>query len=200
MPSSSIGSAKTVNAPGVEELIKMYDESWIDEWYKDKRQKEEYYELGKKIMRKYYSDHEKCWTAPVAVEGWFKIKVVNHFLHGRIDRVDLLPDRTLEIIDYKTGKAKENLKADDKNQLLIYQIALEELPEYSDIGLPGKLTYYYLEDGSEISFIGSEKEKEKLRGKISETIEKIESGDFTATPGVFECKKCDYKDICEFRQ
>ena len=105
----------------------------------------------------------------------------------------------LEIVDYKTGKAREELKPGDKNQLLIYQMALEELPEYNRIGVPEKLTFHYLEDGSKISFIGTGAEKEKLRAKISDTIGKIVSGDFAATPGPFECKHCDFKDICEYR-
>ena len=103
----------------------------------------------------------------------------------------------MEIIDYKTGEAKqeEKLKAEDKEQLIIYQIACEEVLGKK----PTRLTYWYLKDGSKASFLAKPKEIEKWKEKISETVRKIRSSDFAATPG-FHCRFCDFKDICEFRQ
>ena len=88
----------------------------------------------------------------MALESYFKIRIGKYILSGRIDRVDQLPDGKLEIIDYKTGRAKEKVTGEDKDQLLIYQIALLQLPEYKNIGEPGQLTYYYLNDDVKISF------------------------------------------------
>ena len=120
-------------------------------------------------------------------------------VRGRIDRIDQLDDGTLEIIDYKTGAAKEKVDGEDKDQLLIYQIAINQLPEYNNIGTPSKLTYFYLNDNSKVSFLGTEKEIEKLKEKLVATIEQINSGDFTATPSQHICKYCNFKDICQFR-
>jgi RecB family exonuclease len=139
------------------------------------------------------------WNVPVTLEGSFKIKVGDYLINGRIDRIDQLPDGSLEIIDYKTGKPKEKIVGDDKDQLLIYQIATEELPQYHHLGKTQKLTFYYLNDNSQISFVGTEKELSALKEKLIETINQIRSGDFTPTPSAFVCGSCPYKDICAYR-
>ena len=114
--------------------------------------------------------------------------------------IDKLADGSLEIIDYKTGKKKEKVTGDEKNQLLIYQIAAQSLPEYKNLGVVAKLTYYYLEDNVRTEFLGKDEELEELREKISATIDRIKTQDFTATPESHACGFCDFKDICEYRR
>jgi DNA helicase-2/ATP-dependent DNA helicase PcrA len=109
-----------------------------------------------------------------------------------IDRIDE-KEEGVGIIDYKTGASKEKLMPEDKEQLLIYQIAIEEVFKLK----PKELTYEYLNDGKKISFLGSDKEKEGLKAKIISQIEEIKSSDFKATPG-WQCGFCDFKDICDF--
>lgn len=190
---------KTTEAPSLDELLKFYDESWLDDWYKDKKQKEDYYKKGKEILQLFYKSQEDRWTVPITLEGWFKIKVGKYLVHGRIDRIDQLPDGSLEIIDYKTGKSKEKVSGDDKDQLLIYQIAANTLPEYQVIGPVSQLTFYYVNDNIRTSFLGSDKELEKLTDKLINTIDKINSKNFTATPSQFSCDYCDFREICEHR-
>ncbi len=188
-----------IQVPTVDELLKIYETKWIGDWYLDTRQKDQYFEKGKSLLRTFYKSQENNWTIPEFLESFFKIKIGNHLLSGRIDRVDKLPDGTLEIIDYKTGKPKEKLSAVDKEQLLIYQIAAEQLPEYKNIGRPSKLTYYYLEDEIRTSFIGDNKDLKKLQESVSKSIENIKAQKFDATPSQFVCDNCDFRDICEYR-
>lgn len=189
----------SVVVPTLVELISMYERHWIGDWYKDKKQREQYYKKGKEILTLFYRSHEGNWTIPVTLEGWFKIVIGDHLVHGRIDRIDKQEEGTLEIIDYKTGTGKEKLEAEDKEQLLIYQIAAQTLPEYRNIGEVGKLTFYYIQDDIKTSFIGKEKEIEKLKEKLMNTIQEIKQGNFLATPNHMVCKYCDYRDICEYR-
>ncbi|MDQ5961852.1 MAG: helicase, partial [Patescibacteria group bacterium] len=81
----------------------------------------------------------------------------------------------------------------------IYQIAAESLPQYRNLGTVEKLTFYYVNDNVQMSFVGKDKELEKLTEKLRQTIEQIHSGNFAATPNPFVCDHCDFKDICEFR-
>jgi len=193
-------NAEIIRVPTLDELLKIYREKWMDDWYKNQKQREDYYKKGEDILRVFYKTQENSWTMPTCLESWFKIKVGDYLVHGRIDRIDKLLDGSLEIIDYKTGKAKEKVVGEDKDQLLIYQIAVEQLPEYQTIGKPSQLTYFYLNDNIRVSFLGEEKEKNKLMEKLQKTIDRIHSGDFTATPGKFTCEHCDFRNICDYRE
>lgn len=190
---------KPVKVPTRDELFEMYESSWQGDWYGSAKQRDEYYKKGKEILTMFYAAEDGHWTIPVALESWFKIKVGDYFLHGRIDRVDQLPDGSLEIIDYKTGKSKEKVVGEEKDQLLIYQIAAETLPEYRNIGPTGKLTFFYVNDGIKTSFIGDSEDLQTLKEKLLKTITAIHSGDFSATPSQFACGFCDFRDICEYR-
>lgn len=190
---------KKVIIPTLDELLEIYRTSFIGDWYKDKTQKESYYKKGQDILKLFYTSQENNWRVPVALESAFKIKVGDYTLRGRIDRIDQLPEGTLEIIDYKTGESKDKLTAEDKEQLLIYQIAAETNPQYRHLGRVEKLTFFYVNDSIQMSFLGKDKELEKLSEKLHATITAIHSGNFTATPSPYSCAHCDFKDICEFR-
>ncbi|PIR04138.1 MAG: hypothetical protein COV59_03060 [Candidatus Magasanikbacteria bacterium CG11_big_fil_rev_8_21_14_0_20_39_34] len=192
--------SNTVQVPSLEELLALYKRNWIDDWFKSTSQKDSYFEKGKEILQTFYAAQEGNWSVPVGLESWFKIQVGDYLLHGRIDRIDQHDDKSIEIIDYKTGATKEKLTSEDKEQLLIYQIAAESLPEYRHIGPVSKLTFYYLNDNVKTSFIGENKDLEKLQAKIVKTIDGIHTKDFTAKPNKFTCKFCDFKEICEYRE
>jgi len=179
-------------------LVKIYEQNWIDQWYEDKNQKQEYYKLGKKILKDFYNQFVKNppkilrINNQIALELPFKLKLEDYILIGRIDRIDKL-NKGIKIIDYKTGKFKEKLSPEEKQQLLIYQIAAEEV-----FGLKiSELGYYYLKEGKITSFLGNDKEKKTQKEKILSEIKKIKKSDFAPTPG-WQCKFCDFKNICEY--
>ncbi len=198
--SYKLQNSNDVSVPTLDELLKMYDASWIDDWYQSKDQKDKYYKKGKDILKGLYESSKDKWTIPVALEGWFKLKIGDYFINGRMDRVDKLPDGSLQIIDYKTGQSKEKIEGDDKNQLLIYQLAANSLQEYKNLGSVSNLTFFYLEDNLQISFLGDDEDLLGLKEKLLETIENIKSSNFIATPAAHLCSHCDFKDICEFRR
>ena len=193
-------NSSEIKVPSLVELQNIYKNRWIPDWYKDQKQRESYFEKGLNLLKEFYKSQENNWTIPVSLEGGFKINVGEYVVRGRIDRIDQLPNSNLEIIDYKTGNAKDKLSIDDKQQLLIYQIAVETLPQYKNIGKIEKLTFFYVNENKQISFVGTDKDKLKLEEKLSSTIEKIRTGDFTAKPSKHVCTSCDFKEICEFRQ
>ncbi len=176
------------------ELLKIYDEKFIDEWYDDEKQKLEYYEKGKNSIKVFYSELKDNFIIPHSLEKGFNIRIGDYFMKGKIDRVDILSDGTCEIIDYKTGTGKD-IKDVKKDQLMIYQIAATEV-----LGLkPSKLTFYYLDDNSKVSFLGTDEQIDKLKQNIVTWIEEIRENNFEPKPSPL-CKFCDYRDICEFKE
>jgi len=185
---------------GLNEVVRIYEKNWIDEWYETKKQKDEYYKLGKKIIKEFYGGFSKNPPEILRIKGElalelpFNLKIGEHTLFGVIDRIDKTGDG-VAIIDYKTGKPKDKLDFESKEQLLIYQIAAREV-----LGLkPERLVYYYLEDAKTVSFLGSEKDIEKQKIKMTEEIIKIKNSEFNPTPG-WQCQYCDFKDICDYAQ
>ncbi len=191
----------------LETLQALYEKSWIDDWYDSKKQKDEYYKKGREVLKQFYKDFESNppnifkMNDQLGLEMPFNLKIPassagggEHTLFGVIDRIDNLQDG-IEIIDYKTGQSKDKLDFEAKEQLLIYQIAAEEVLNIK----PKLLTYYYLEDNKKTSFLGSEKEKADQKEKILQEIEQIKNSNFEPTPG-WQCKYCDFKDICDSAQ
>jgi len=191
-------------------LTRIYEKNWINEWYENKKQKEEYYKLGKKIIKEFCEEFAKNppkilkINNEFALEMPFNLKINGYTLRGVIDRIDDIGEEdksssssfaAARIIDYKTGNSKEKLEADDKDQLLIYQIAAKEV-----FGIkPKELIYHYLNENHKISFLGKDMEIEKMKEKIIQEIEEIKTSDFKATPG-WQCAYCDFKDICDFAE
>jgi len=187
------GQDKKIIYPSVQDLLKFYEESWIDDWYESAEQKDKYREQGVGILKTYYDKFKNQLVAPLYLEKSFTIKVDNYSVRGFLDRVDVDSSGAWQIIDYKTGNPKKDLTFDDKKQLLIYQIAAQEV-----FKAPIKsLTFYYLTSNEPISFVGTDKELAKTKDWIVGTIEKILSHDFTATPG-HVCNFCDFNRICPF--
>ncbi|MCK4473814.1 UvrD-helicase domain-containing protein [Candidatus Parcubacteria bacterium] len=194
------GQAENKKPIGFKELLRIYKQQWIDDWYDNQKQKQEYFENGKNALKMFYRDFMKTKPLILFIEGKpaleqnFNLKINHISFKGKIDRIDKIGDK-VEIIDYKTGRMSEKLKPADKEQLLIYQIAIQEV-----FGLkPKKLTYYYLDGGKKLSFLGSEKDRVKIKEKIISQIKQIQSSDFAPTPG-WQCKTCDFKNICEHAQ
>ncbi len=182
-----------------DEAEKIFKENWIDEWYQDRAQHDTYWEVGMGAVRAFW---ESCTATPPTVrlvEAPFDWRLgEDRSLKGKIDRVDDLPDGTVAIWDYKTGEPKtdDDLAAEDKEQLRIYQLALEEK------GIKvSKLGYVYVRTMAvaEVEPLEGE-EKVAFREKLLERMNAILSSRFEATPSPFVCQYCDFRNICEFRK
>jgi CRISPR/Cas system-associated exonuclease Cas4 (RecB family) len=181
--------------PSRKKLLELYKKNWKNDGYRSKKDREKYHEKGLVILNTLYDDMEReGWPNPAFIEKPFNIKIGGYLVKGAIDRIDYLDDGTVEVIDYKTGTPKDKLVFQDKRQLLLYKIAAEEA-----LGLKvSKLSFYYLENNSKISFEAKTKDLEKLEDLILSTIEEIKQSTFPPTPGML-CSWCDFNNICEFR-
>ncbi len=186
---------REINFP---ELLEIYKEEWIEDWFDSPEEKNKYFEQGKKSLKVFFQEFQEQDPQVLrinqepALEKNFHLKIGGETVFGKIDRIDK-KEKGVELIDYKTGRVKDKLSRDDKEQLLIYQIAAQEALELN----PEKLTYHYLNDGSKLSFLGGEKEIENLKEKIKSLMENIKKKRFDPTPG-WQCKFCDFRKICEY--
>jgi DNA helicase-2/ATP-dependent DNA helicase PcrA len=183
-------------AVSLEEAFEIYHDSWIDEWYLDRNLHDEYRAKGKVAV-------ERCmevWAAhppvPLELEKEFILQVGGHSIKGKIDRVDQNPDGTVTVYDYKTGEAKDKLEAEDKEQLYLYQLALEGRGFRVSA-----LKYLYVLDRQERDVeLLTEDAKDQFLTKIAERMDAILHSRFEPTPEPFVCKYCDFRQICPFRK
>ena len=176
-------------------LLKIYKECWLDDWYPDDNLRNQYQQKGEKSLKQFYQEFVKNPPDIQSLELEFNFKIGDCALKGKIDRVDNLADG-LEIIDYKTGNVKNGkLSSEDKEQLLIYQLAAKSLFKKE----VKQLTYIYLDDNLRVSFLGSESDLQSMEQKIIKIFNEIRSSNFPPRPSLL-CQYCDFKDICEWRK
>jgi DNA helicase-2/ATP-dependent DNA helicase PcrA len=184
--------------PSLDELLEIYGQSWIDDGYISKTQKQNYKQKGVEQLTEFYNIHKGKFPRPLFLEKGFNLKINDNIIVGKIDRVDLKNEK-VEIVDYKTGKVPRFVKEIDKwnkYQLLIYQLAAEQVFKFS----VSQVIFYYLTENKQISFLGTKADLNKLKQEVSGIIERIKKSDFAPSPAPHKCKFCDYNSICEYRK
>ncbi len=178
--------------PEFKELENFYEKSWIDEWYSSKKQKQEFFKRGSELLKSFYSEFAKEPVKPKFIEKSFRLNLGDYFFTGKLDRADEMSDKTLRIIDYKTGQSKLDKSKEDKYQLLIYQWAAQEyLKEKVSM-----LQYWFLLDNSKSEpFLGTQDEIEAMKSALLETIEQIRHA---VAHNTFKQLDSQVKHDCEF--
>ena len=124
-------------------------------------------------------------------EQSFEIRVGATSVVGRIDRIDRRPDDSVAIVDYKTGKARDQEDADESLQLSLYAIAAKEKWGYT----VGALVFHNLEENVPVITTRSEGQLLAARGRVEAAAQGIADGKFEAKPGM-HCNFCAYRSLC----
>ena len=131
------------------------------------------------------------------IEKTFKIKINKSInVIGKIDRVDKNDSRTIEIIDYKTGKIPQKEELLKSLQLSIYTLAAMDKGLYHKKLEDITLTFYYLQSMEKISFKLSSKQLQEAKDSIKKTVDEINASSYEARVGPW-CDFCPFRMICE---
>ncbi len=174
---------------------RLFEAAWIGEWYETKTDEQERKRLGWGALERFYRSFGTTFPKTVALEWPFVAKIGEFKIRGVIDRIDELPDGTVEIVDYKTGQPPKKGKVEEPEQLLLYALAVSQVLKRQ----PSKLTYHFIDAGQPISVSFTQDDLVEVEKLIQETGQDIHTSDFRATPEEWKCKHCDFRDICEFR-
>jgi DNA helicase-2/ATP-dependent DNA helicase PcrA len=128
-------------------------------------------------------------------EEWFDVQIAGTKVAGRIDRIDRLPDGRVNIVDYKTGKARAQEDADDSLQLSIYAMAAQQKWDYR----VGELVFHNLEDNVPVFSKRTEFQLEEARGRVLAVARGIAEGNFKPNPD-FHCSFCAFRGLCPARE
>jgi len=128
-------------------------------------------------------------------EESFEIRLGDIAVVGRIDRIDRRPDGKVAIVDYKTGKAKDQEDADESLQLSLYAIAAKEKWGYE----VGALIFHNLEENVPVTTMRSESDLVATRERVKVAAEGIANNVFEANPGI-HCNFCAYRSLCPVKE
>ncbi len=179
-----------------DELIAIFCRDLADSRIQEAYQHELYQEQGIEQLRAFLASARSA-SAPrvLHTEKPFEIRVGETTVAGRIDRIDARADGTVSVIDYKTGKARDQKSADESLQLSLYAIAADEKWGYK----VGTLVFYNLEDNLPMSTTRSESDLLVARERVQEAAKGIAAGKFEPNPGM-HCDFCAYRSLCPARE
>jgi superfamily I DNA/RNA helicase/RecB family exonuclease len=162
----------------------------------DQYQHELYEKQGVGQLKDFFAAAQRATPPEVLhTEEWFEIKLGETRLTGRIDRIDRASDGGVVVVDYKTGKARDQEDADDSLQLSIYAMAAHEKWGY-DVR---SLVFYNLEENVPVATVRSEAELRIARDRVAKAAEHIAAGDFK--PKVdFHCSFCSFRTLCPAKE
>lgn len=179
-----------------EELLGIFCRDLRDSRIQESYQHELYEKQGIEQLRTFLS-LLRSGTPPkvLQTEQPFEIRIGDITVVGRIDRIDSRTDGTVSVIDYKTGKGRDQEAADESLQLSLYAIAAEEKWGYK----VGALVFYNLEDNIAVTTIRGEADLLVARQRVQKAAEGIAAGSFDARPGMY-CDFCAYRSLCPKRE
>ena len=174
----------------IEDAIEAFKVEFGKGYIDDPVQRKMYEERGVDQLRTLLLASPRGSANVIATEHKFSFKLGQREIKGRIDRIDLLEEGVVRVIDYKTGAPKERKFADESLQLSIYAMAVAQMNLS-----PRELVLVNVQDNSLAISSRTPKQLDSAREKIEEAAEGIRLGEFDPKPGS-HCRWCDYQNLC----
>jgi len=191
-----IGELAKGHTLAFEEVARKFELEWTSAGFEDDYQEQEYKKDGLAQLCVFHAGTLASPPNVIAQEKVFELPMDNNVvLTGRMDQVNRLGPGEEEIVDYKTGRPRNEEKAKKDPQLSAYALAAREAFDWN----PARLTLHYLQTNQPVSSTRDAKQLKKVREEIQEAAALIRAGNFAAKPG-FACRFCDYESICPARE
>jgi len=173
------------------DLLDVYEQSWVNEGFSSPQQAIEYHERGLKILNDYYFSSQKNKGEIVFIEKEFQFPFGHHVVRGTIDRIDKNPDGIYEVVEYKTHVDKwKPSRVNSDLQMTLYAIACQR-----GLGLdPVRLSLYFLSHNEKIVTQREEHQKQEALCLLEKVAEKLTVGDYS--PKHEHCPQCDFRRKC----
>ncbi len=175
-----------------EEVQRLFETEWSASGFEDEYQEGEYKKDGLEQLRVLHQAVLEQTPEILELEKTFALPVENNVvLKGRIDQINALGRNEVEIVDYKTGRAKKETEARRDLQLSIYAIAAKEILELN----PVRLVFHYLQDNSRQETTRSAKQLDEAQETVQEVAADIRARSYPTKEG-FICRSCAFRPIC----
>jgi DNA helicase-2/ATP-dependent DNA helicase PcrA len=177
---------------GLRRLMDLFEAGWRRSGFGSSDDELQFRDRAREAMRLYWERERDSEGEPVWLERKFDIKIGDHHVRGRVDRVDRLPDGGYELIDYKTGERKSEAALASDLQLSLYRLAAREAWDLE----AGTGSYYYVLDAEKVAAPTKPDDAERVERTVLQVGEGVLSQDFEPRPSPTVCSWCDYRLIC----
>jgi putative RecB family exonuclease len=194
---SDFHTAGGAESETAENLVARLRERWVALGYASSEEEGKHLKAAAAMLEDYYSAHEDQEETTLLIERQLRCDMGDFILMGRIDRLVELPDGTINVIDYKSGR--ECVTQDDvRNDLAmsIYQLLASK-------NYPGKAisaTIYCLRTNVKATVSLSSTEllelEDELRG-IAADLLRIDSDSVIEPVHKEVCTFCDFLPRCK---
>ena len=172
----------------------VWKRSGIRSFFNSREEEKELGEKGLYMLSNFFNSFGQ--KVPYQIESYKETKIKDYILFGRIDRIDLSADGSLQIVDYKTNRyydlGEDNTERERKTlQLKLYAFILDSLNFKVTNG-----SYYHFDD-DKFDTIDFTKESIQYIGEwFDEIINDIRyDRSFDKNVGT-HCEYCDFNKIC----
>jgi DNA helicase-2/ATP-dependent DNA helicase PcrA len=177
------------------ELLREYENLWVNEGYLSREHEEMRKKAGKKALRLFFRREEESKHVPQFLEKSFKWQSDSIKFIGRWDRIDHRKEGAV-LIDFKATEVKDKKEADRKAknslQMDLYALSFSKTQEEA----LAETQLHFLESDIIGRALKGEKELQRAMDKIREAEQGIRSRDFKAKPDWHNCSHCEFKAIC----
>jgi DNA helicase-2/ATP-dependent DNA helicase PcrA len=177
---------------GLSRLMALFEAGWRRSGFGSSDDELQFRDRAREAMRLYFERESDSEGVPVWLERKFDIRIGEHHVRGRVDRVDLLPDGSYELIDYKTGERKSEAQLASDLQLSLYRLAAREAWDLE----AGAGSYYYVLDAEKVAAPTSPDDAARVERTVLQVGKGVLDQDFEPRPSPTVCGWCDYRLIC----
>lgn len=176
-------------------LLAMFDERWaaLSPRYLRMPGVDKLHDHSRGVLER-FAQREDLRAEPFRIEEYVQVRIAPDVtLFGRMDRIDEEPDRSLHIVDYKTGSHPGDV---DASQLHLYAIMVESKLERS----VSRASFWYLDDASAwTAELTPADKKRALAGALAAVKEMRSETGFPPTIAR-HCAGCPYLYACSERE
>lgn len=178
-----------------EELIQQFRDELVAAKISEQYQHDLYEEQGVQQLRAFLTSARSLPVPDVLhTEEGFEIRVGETKVVGRIDRIDRVPGGVV-IVDYKTGKARDQEDADSSLQLSLYALAAQEKWGYR----VDSLVFHNLEENVPVFTSRNDLQLLEAHNRVEAAARNIFEEKFEAKVG-FHCGFCPYRNLCPAKE
>ena len=186
------GAVRQGGARTQEQVLAKFREEIAKGMFEDPLQRELYEKQGVEQLSAFLATHA---AAPVPnvldTERKFRVEISGVTVVGRVDRLDQIDDKRVRIVDYKTGRPRDQEDADKSLQLSLYAIAARDAWGAD----PASLVFYNLDTNSAVETFRTPAQLQEAADQVRKVADRIAQGDFEPNPK-YHCNWCPYRSVC----